>query len=169
MRWTFSDAAPGVVAPGWQFQPQFLCYPGRNSPVGSRLLARVVRIAHRVRGCLETRVEALLRAFSVRSRRAPAPPLLLAFLNTLQSSFCWTVRPVSGQSFHEQVQEKAFLRGFQPQQRAAGSLPTPWRGTAAPLDSLGGNQVQDSVKFAVLLNRQERQDRKGESELSSGI
>jgi hypothetical protein len=42
----FSDPAPSVApGPGWQFQPQFLCYPGGNSD-SSRLLARVVRIAH---------------------------------------------------------------------------------------------------------------------------
>jgi hypothetical protein len=40
VRWIFAGAGTR------QFQPQFLCYPGSNSHVGSRLLARVVRIAH---------------------------------------------------------------------------------------------------------------------------
>jgi len=39
----------------------------------------------------------------------------------------------------------------------------------AALGSLGGNEVQDSVQYCICLNRQARQDRKGEPWRSFGI
>jgi len=46
VRRSFSDP-PGVApASGWEFQPPLLMLAGRNFQVGSRLLARMVRIAH---------------------------------------------------------------------------------------------------------------------------
>jgi len=46
VRWTSPTRRPVLhPVPAGSFQPQFLCYPGGNSD-SSRLLARVVRIAH---------------------------------------------------------------------------------------------------------------------------